>query len=90
MIRMGLSGFEIMATLVAFGFGFVVLYLASKSEGSLKKMGQVMGMVIIVLSGIALLLDLYIGIMIAQRMMSPRPQQKAEQAAPAPRQMKTR
>jgi len=73
-----------MITLVALGVGFVVLYLADKSSSGIKRLGQIIGGVILALSMIVLVLQIYFSL-VAIRMMKSRrvmPQRQGE-AAPA-------
>jgi predicted exporter len=68
MIRFNL--FPLIATLLVLGFGYIILYLASKTEKGLKTTGKIIGIAIIALATTSIVLDLVIGIINSMRMAS--------------------
>ena len=91
MIRMGFSAVDIMVSLLVLGFGFIVMHLAAKSDDSLKRLGKVIGAVMIILGTASVLFDFYVGAVIMKRMMTagrqppPQSQMQAAPRMPAPR-----
>lgn len=75
MIRFNLL--PLMVTLLVLGFGYIVLYLASKAEKGLKQTGQFIGTVIITLAVISIVLDLTFSIINSFRLMSMSASQEA-------------
>ena len=51
---------ELFFALIVLGLGYVVLYLAAKSDGGLQGLGKLIGRIMLIISTIMILLTLYV------------------------------